>query len=94
MPHFHVITEELTAASAKVGSSGAAISTAHAGMQGIGGALANTPAAFAYDGLIASVNSASASLTRVAGELSRALAQAAVAYQISDQSAADTLTGG
>jgi len=91
MSRFQVITGELTSGSARVGSSGGAVAAAQAAVSGSSAALTGTPAAGAYEALVASVDSTLTSLSRVSGELSGALAQAARAYKIADQSAATSL---
>jgi uncharacterized protein YukE len=92
MPTFQVTAAELMIASGLVGSSSDEVVAAHAVAVASIGALAETPAAGAYDEFVSSMNSALTTLSHASGVLGAALGQAAEAYQIADRSAAASLS--
>jgi hypothetical protein len=91
MSTFHVETEALTAASAVVVRANSDVGSGHAGLQSSSGALAGTPAESAFAIFCGAADTALSSLDTATTGLSRALNEAAIAYQIADQAAAASM---
>lgn len=91
MSTFQVQTEALTAASAVVARSNLDVGQGHAGLKGSSGALAGTPAEVAFTIFVTAADTALQSLDTATTGLSRALNEAAMAYQLADQAAAKSM---
>jgi hypothetical protein len=91
MSTFQVQTEALTAASAVVVRANSDVGTGHAGLKSSSGALAGTPAETAFAIFIGAADNALGSLESATTGLSRALNEAAAAYQLADQAAAASM---
>jgi uncharacterized protein YukE len=94
MSWFQVETEALVGAATGVKSSIADLGAARQAVAGTAGAAAGTPAAAAYETLLADANKQLESLQSAVTELSQALNQSASNYTASDQASAGGFGGG
>jgi len=92
MARFTVEPEELRAAGARLSTSGTDVDAAGAAVWASSGALAWTPVEGAYEGLVDSVAVSLRNLAEAPSQLATALATAATAYQVADESAIASMT--
>jgi uncharacterized protein YukE len=96
MSRFQVDTQALAAAASQVGRSETTLSSAHGGLQGLNDVfdpLAGTPAQMAFINFVGAAGTAAGGLQEATTGLARALADAAAAYDIADESAAKSVGG-
>lgn len=96
MSRFQVDTQALAAAASQVGRSETTLSSAHSGLQGLSDVfdpLAGTPAQMAFIDFVSAAGTAAGGLQDATTGLARALADAAAAYDIADESAAKSVGG-
>lgn len=96
MSKFQVETQSLAAAASQVGRSEAVLSNAHSGLQGLSNILdplAGSPAQMSFVNFVTAAGTAAGSLQDATTGLARALADAAAAYDIADESAAKSVGG-
>jgi hypothetical protein len=93
MPRFEVVTQELVSAGAAVHATTGTLDGARAVVSQSDGALAGTPAAFAYATFLGSLGTVVSGLSTASSELSSALIAVADAYQEAEESATCNLSG-
>jgi hypothetical protein len=96
MSKFQVETQSLAAAASQVGRSETALSIAHGGLQGLSNIfdpLAGSPAQMSFIDFVTAAGTAADGLQQATTGLARALADAAAAYDIADESAAKSVGG-